>query len=113
MPATALGGRLRAPPQRLRARTVVQVGQPETHFTEPPHEGTGGVDGLDENDALFIDALLVRWRVASIIEVDRSRLRDSHEAWVWAVITGEEEDGIYAGLGPYPRPAVLTWSNSD
>ena len=90
---------------------------PETelfaHFEGPKHRGTGAWrEGLDENDAGFIEAMLMRWRLSSFLSLDRTRLVDSHEAWVWSIVTGEE-GSVFSGLGPYPRAAVLTWTNTD
>ncbi|MDI1444498.1 DUF6210 family protein [Polyangium sp. 6x1] len=54
------------------------------------------------------------WGLSRFITVDRARLADSHEAWVWALVTSDGDDlAGFSGFGPYPRPAVLTWSNSD
>ncbi len=83
------------------------------YFEGPKHQGAGATGGLDEEDAVFIDAVLGRWRLSNQLQVDRARLHDSHEAWVWAIVTGEEDSGVFTGFGPYPRAAVLTWTNTD
>lgn len=51
-------------------------------------------DGIDEEDAKFIEELMNDVG----IEVDRTRLRDSMEAWVYIV---------------KPVAGVLIWENSD
>lgn len=84
------------------------------YFDGPKHCGTGATRGLDAEDATFIDSVLSRYRLSDFLVVDRSRLKDSHEAWVWGIVTGEQ--GVrcgFSGIGPYPRAAVLTWSNTD
>jgi len=50
-----------------------------------------------------------------LISIDRSRLAESHEAWVYVTLEGEQDTDVplYAGLGPYPRSGVLTWTNGD
>jgi hypothetical protein len=78
-------------------------------------EWNGSHPGLKEEDADFIDNLLQRVRLFPAIRVDRSRLAESHEAWVHVTIAGEEPGPhpVFEGFGPYPRPEILTWPNSD
>ena len=87
------------------------------YFEGPKHRGTGATGGLDAEDAGFIEMLLAERRLSAFISVDRSRLQESHEAWVWALVTCDGGDNVttalFAELGPYPRPAVLTWDNTD
>lgn len=87
------------------------------YFEGPKHRGTGATSGLDLADADFIQAVLERYCLGDIVTVDRSRLRESHEAWVRVIVEREEQNQhdlrIFRGFGPYPRPGVLTWSNSD
>ena len=88
------------------------------YFEGPKHQGTGATTGLDAEDAEFIDGVLRRWGLIRFIELDRGKLKESHEAWVYVRITADEnsEDGFLSlvhGFGPYPRSGVLTWQNSD
>jgi hypothetical protein len=85
------------------------------HFEGPKHRGTGATQGLDLEDADAIDGILAEFRLAELVRVDRSRLSESHEAWVRVLMIGEEsgETKLFQDLGPYPRAAILTWSNSD
>ncbi|KYF66073.1 DUF6210 family protein [Sorangium cellulosum] len=84
------------------------------YFDGPKHLGAGATRGLDEEDAGFINGVLARYMLSGFLAVDQSRLKDSHEAWVWSVLTGEPElSHGFSGFGPYPRAAVLTWSNTD
>jgi hypothetical protein len=55
------------------------------------------------------------WAPFREIELDRSRLRDSVEAWVHVIYrpTPESYPPLVEGLGEPPFEAVLTWSNSD
>ncbi|GEP42394.1 DUF6210 family protein [Brevifollis gellanilyticus] len=87
------------------------------YFRGPKHRGSGAVSGLDVIDADFIDGVLQRANLSRAVMVDRGRLRDSNEAWVHVTLIQDEWNdpslGVFAGFGPYPRPAILTWSNSD
>jgi hypothetical protein len=86
------------------------------YFGGPKWRGTGATKGIDSEDADFIDQLLAKYRLAHCITTDRSRLRDSQEAWVWVQVTSDEdvpELGAFVGFAPYPRSGVLTWQNTD
>lgn len=64
---------------------------------------------IDAEDADVIDALLDAHARSWHVRVDRRRLRDSHEAWVFVHLeTGSEHHDL-----PWPLEAILTWSNSD
>jgi len=81
------------------------------YFAGPAHGGWGAELGLDEADAQVIEAALQENNyLLRIVTVDRSRLRDSHEAWVHVLI--EEPDSphpMFTGMGPFPLRGVLTW----
>ncbi|MEM8530813.1 MAG: DUF6210 family protein [Chloroflexota bacterium] len=85
------------------------------YFTNGKWAGTGATSGLGTEDAAFIDALLNRVWLFPAIRVDRQRLKESHEAWVFVSITGDElgSSPLFSGFAPYPRTGVLTWQNSD
>lgn len=85
------------------------------YFEGPKHGGAGATQGLDAEDADFIDGVLAEFHLGELVRVDRTRLAESHEAWVRVLLLGEGslEPGFFHGLGPYPRDAVLTWLNSD
>jgi hypothetical protein len=87
------------------------------YFAGPKHRGTGATRGLDDEDAAFIEMLLAKRRLSTFVSLDRGRLRESHEAWVWANLTGDGGENVdsppFTNLGPYPRPAILTWDNTD
>ena len=87
----------------------------EEYFTGAKWRGSGAVDGIDQEDADFIDGLLKSYRLSHCIHVDRTRLSESCEAWVHAEVTADEaaETPLFSGLGPYPRSGVLIWQNSD
>ena len=84
------------------------------YFAGPAHVGWGAEHGLDEADAQVIESALHKNHLLRIVTVDRSRLRDSHEAWVYVLI-GEPDSSfpMFTGMGPYPLGGILTWVNSD
>ena len=88
------------------------------YFEGSKHKGSGATEGLDAEDADFIDGVLRSWRLGEFLEVDRDRLRECHEAWVYVRIKRDEtvDDeflSLASGFGPYPKRGVLTWTNSD
>ncbi|XXX73335.1 DUF6210 family protein [Sorangium sp. So ce134] len=52
------------------------------YFAGPKHQGAGAMSGLDDEDAAFIEMVLAKHGLSRFISLDRSRLRESHEAWV-------------------------------
>ena len=85
------------------------------YFEGPKHRGTGAIRGLDTDDAELITSVLAKWQLHQLA-VDRTRLGDSHEAWVYVVIEGELAggDGLpLRGFPAHPLKGILTWSNSD
>jgi len=84
------------------------------YFEGPKNRGSGASRGLDTEDLEFIQYILAKTNL-DVIEVDRSKLDQSHEAWVHVTIKGNEskEFPIFRGFNPYPRQAILTWRNSD
>jgi len=87
-----------------------------SYFEGAKYGGTGATLGIDYEDADVIDAILAKARVDQWIEVDRSRLKESCEAWVFVMILQDEKDdglSICSGFGPYPKRGVLIWGNSD
>ena len=69
-------------------------------------------DGIDNEDADRLDALFEELDLGVV--VDRNRLGDSEEAWVWVIVT-RDTFCFYGKLGPSVAGhlAVLTWENSD
>jgi hypothetical protein len=61
-----------------------------------------------------VDAVLRATSAFQGIRVDRDRLAESYEAWVHVVIEPPHQLGnIVWGVEPFPRAAVLIWTNSD
>jgi hypothetical protein len=86
-----------------------------SYFDGPKWRGTGATQGIDCDDADFIERLLSEHRLSHCINVDRTRLCDSHEAWIHITVSTEEASvaPVFSGFGPYPRHGVLTWTNTD
>ncbi len=68
------------------------------YFTQMPHRGWC-CEGISESDARFVDAAMTVLDLAKW-GVDRRRLADSMEAWVWVV----DANG---------NTGVFCWENSD
>ncbi|CAN5720749.1 hypothetical protein BH11VER1_BH11VER1_20970 [soil metagenome] len=58
----------------------------------------------------LIDQLLAGFHASAGIRVDRDRMSESREAWMW-VILDENEKHDFEGFGR--SSAILTWPNSD
>ena len=67
--------------------------------------------GIDAETADFIDTTLARLPGHSGIKVDRSRLAESHEAWVHVTLADPASTGLLQGFDAVHR--ILTWPNSD
>lgn len=109
-----------APLRNTREIPSLKVMSPENdldRYFDTYYQGTGAPLGLSSDDADAIEAILEKYHLHGFLSVDRSRLRDSHEAWVWVSLHRSEQPkkaySLVAGFEPYPRSGVLTWSNSD
>jgi hypothetical protein len=67
--------------------------------------------GIDEETARFLDVLLASSPVSRGITVDRDRLAESIEAWIYVTIAPGTGDDAIAGFDG--ATGVLTWQNSD
>jgi hypothetical protein len=83
------------------------------HFIGPKHRGLGALSGLDAEDVAEISRIPQAHQLADVISVDLARLAESHEAWVYVHVLRDDGAEGFSGFGPYPRPGVLTWANSD
>jgi hypothetical protein len=87
------------------------------YFEGPKYSGSGATTGVDSVDADFIDSLFARVGLGTVLSVDRSRLHESHEAWIHILISCDEAEdvnlAVFSGFTPYPRRGVFTWHNSD
>lgn len=70
---------------------------------------SGAEGGVDRVKAKLLDELFAVFPQTEGLKVDRNRLADSVESWVW-VVADEVEDSPYTGFGE--MKGVLTWLNS-
>ncbi len=83
------------------------------HFSGPPHFHNY-VGGLAESEAVIIEAALHQNLLQRNVTVDRERLSESHEAWVYVIIDQPElAYPLFEGIGPFPLRGVLTWTNNS
>lgn len=69
-----------------------------------------GAQRLTPAQADEVDEILAHWQDTKCAKVDRTRLTDSMEAWVY-VDVNECGDDLISGFGPCK--GIITWSNSD
>jgi hypothetical protein len=82
-------------------------------FTGPKWQGWCS-EGIDSETADYIDTALEESDRTKEMTVNRTRLNDSHEAWIHLNIPDSKtahELSIFRGFNQ--RNAILTWSNSD
>jgi hypothetical protein len=92
---------------------IDQEAELTAYFTGPKWGGWCS-DGIDEETADLIDSVLQKSSYTKRITVDRSRLADSHEAWVYVLLSPSDEDVDFEEIHGFPgNQAVLTWDNSD
>lgn len=82
----------------------------QAYFEGPKYSYGGARNGLDQEDADFIDNVLTEFGLAEMIEVDRDRLGSGNEAWVPVAV---RRPRLVSGLGDFPRQGVITWCNTD
>jgi len=69
---------------------------------------------IDEETADFVDSVLDLSRTTKPIRVDRTRLQNSMEAWIYVVFDRAARPDDYALYDQFPSgTGVLTWANSD
>jgi hypothetical protein len=80
---------------------------------------------LTEEDADYINEILWSYSVTRMLSVDKSKLNDSVEAWIYVDIEDKEEienklkesnhevHPVYDFRGFGKKEGVLTWDNSD
>lgn len=76
--------------------------------------GYRGTTWAEPFERALAEYAATHWRPFAGIELDRSRLADSVEAWVHVIYRPAAEDfRLFEGLGEPPFEAVLTWTNGD
>jgi hypothetical protein len=98
----------------LREEEPNQEKELQGYFTGPKWSGWC-CKGIDGETADFIDSVMAKTDLTKNIKVDRARLKDSHEAWVFVDFGNTEPYGFgdveISGFGVCK--GVLTWQNSD
>jgi hypothetical protein len=64
--------------------------------------------GIDEEDAKVIDSIFRLSSLTDLITVDRSRLQDSCEAWIYVVLPAQREKiylSAFSGFGESSTPS--------
>jgi hypothetical protein len=79
-------------------------------------ESSGCLNGLNQAQADFLEEFLHRdgHKGLSFLRIDRTRLEQSLEAWVYVKVTepdGDPRINLVEGFGE--TNGILTWSNSD
>jgi len=69
------------------------------------------VVGLTAKDADFLDAAFADTDNADHISVDRTKLEQSAEAWIFVKINPDAGSDYYSGFSA--KAGILTWENSD
>ncbi len=89
------------------------------YFTGSKYQGWC-TEGIDEDDALVIDAILATACDSACLRVNREKFTASHEAWVYVTIhrpidapnRWETQPG-YTVYGFCGKEGIVTWENSD
>ena len=67
--------------------------------------------GIDNETADFLDNFFAENFWTKYLKVDRTRLEDSHEAWVYVNIAATQKEDLFYRFGNCQ--GVVTWENSD
>lgn len=80
-----------------------------------PKWGGWCFQGIDTETAEFIDGVLQGDRETEQLRVDRRRLDDSHEAWIYVnILPRADDEQRYPLFDGFPSGrGVLIWENSD
>ena len=81
------------------------------YFEGDKYKGSGATSGIDLDDAKFIDSVIAELGLSSCLSVDLTKLKDSHEAWIWLNFLSNDYEH-FSGFDSV-KNVVLTWSNSD
>jgi len=82
------------------------------HFTGPKWEGWCS-EGIDEATGEYVNYVLSLSPVTSFLKVDRTRLDDSREAWIYVNVHEPTGDAVPRISGFGKCKGVLVWGNSD
>lgn len=80
------------------------------YFVSQYHR-SGAVNGISLKDVQVIETILNKYNLSSFIEVDRKKLLQSHESWIWVKL--QQTNNMLLSNFTFPLSAILTWNNSD
>jgi len=83
------------------------------YFVGPKWKGWCS-EGIDEETATFVDDVLAKSHLTRDVTVNRNRIIDSHEAWVYVDYRNPKTADWNSEITGFGQcQAVLTWENSD
>ncbi|MFP2957696.1 DUF6210 family protein [Myxococcus sp. 1LA] len=93
---------------------VAQAELLRQHFTGPKWQGACS-RGIDEETALEIERILGLSHVTRElgVRVNRARLEESHDAWVFVDLPAQPERALATVARIPSSQGILTWANSD
>ena len=83
------------------------------YFTGPKYNGSGAIKGIDIGDVEKINSILLKSSLDELIEIDLTKLAESHEAWIRIKINKTQGSYLLKGFSEFPLKGILTWGNSD
>ena len=89
-----------------------QQGLLTAHFTGPKWNGSCD-DGIDEQTAEYVDYVFSLSPATNYLRVDRVRLDDCKEAWIYVRVREPSENSYPPISGFGDCKGVFIWSNSD
>lgn len=81
----------------------------EKYFVGPKYMGSGATKGIDKEDISNITEILTKYGLNEFISVDREKMEQSHEAWIYVNI----KNLYLLSNFPVELSGILTWNNSD
>ena len=94
-------------------QTEEQSAKLTAYFCGPKWRGWCA-EGIDRQTADFVDRVLRGSVLTNFLRVDRKRLRDSHEAWVYVDVLELPEGQDFFTIEKFGAcKGVLLWENSD
>jgi hypothetical protein len=97
----------------LGEQAIIQQERLEEYFIGPKWQGAC-YNGIDEETVDFVDCVLAASPLTRRLKVNRDKLAESHEAWIYVIISpSDREDDIPELQEVTTGTGVITWVNSD
>ncbi len=84
-----------------------------SEYFEKKYKGYGAIDGIDDEDINFINNILKNYKLDEFIRLDLNKRINSHEAWIYVLISNNDKNYLINNLNESELEGVLVWSNSD